>query len=111
MEIKMKKSQVMNCGKKVFSIGYCSLSSLLHCTNRVGYTTGVYGWNADIYEFDNAIIVTGYRPFGEGVNGKLVAEYEEKAREIVLANRFDDFELLKKKLDVLIKEFLSKIME
>ena len=50
-------------------IGYCDLQTLLKYENPVAYTSGIYGWNADIYDSFpeipwNVCIVTGYRPFG-----------------------------------------------
>lgn len=111
MDLKLTKKQVMNSRKKVVSIGYCSLWHLLSCTERTGFTAGVYGWNADIYEFDDVIIVTGYRPFGEGVDGKLVTMIENKAREICTEYRFDNDNIREQKLNKLLNEFLKKVVE
>lgn len=50
----------------VICIGYCDLQYLLRKESRIGYTAGVYGWNADVYDVGNGVaIVTGYRPFGD----------------------------------------------
>lgn len=45
------------------------------------YTAGVYGWNADIYEFDTFAIVTGYRPFGKDIlSYEFCKKWEKKAQ-------------------------------
>lgn len=109
MDLKLKKKDVLNENKKVISIGYCSLQYLLRYQDRIGYTTGVYGWNADVYEFDNVVIVTGYRPFGEGIDSKLVQDYEKKARKIV----FDydlDYDKQRQRINRLLNNFLKKVV-
>ena len=50
----------------VIRVYYCDLQYLLRRESRIGYTAGVYGWNADVYDVGNGVaIVTGYRPFGD----------------------------------------------
>lgn len=58
--------------------GYCDLQYLLQCHSPVAYTSGVYGWNFDVYEVYGMTICTGYR----GMPGKRLEgmeEYEKKA--------------------------------
>ena len=65
-------------------VGYCDLYHTLHeCTDgKDAYTAGVYGWNADIYEFGNFAIVTGYRPFGKDIlSYKFCKRWEKKAQK------------------------------
>lgn len=58
---------------KIIRVGYCDLQTLLGSARRHGYTSGVYGWNADIYDVGGGVaIVTGYRPFGKVVLWKLI---------------------------------------
>jgi hypothetical protein len=64
MKFKATKSQIMNTGDKIICVGYCDLQSLLSVYDPMAYTSGVYGWNSDIYHIDGIYIVTGYRPFG-----------------------------------------------
>jgi hypothetical protein len=58
MDLKLKRKNVEFVGK-CYKVGYCKLSNLLECEKKLGYTTGVYGWNADVYNYDNVNIVTG----------------------------------------------------
>lgn len=65
------------------SVGYCDLWHTLHeCADgKDAYTAGVYGWNADIYEFDTFAIVTGYRPFGKDIlSHEFCKKWEKKAQ-------------------------------
>ena len=64
------------------SAGYCELQYLLTNHNPIAYTSGVYGWNFDVYEVYGLTICTGYRGMpGERLEG--IAEAEEKASEIL----------------------------
>ena len=91
-----------------YSVDYGKLQHSLSYTKSAGYTSGVYGWNADIYLFDDLAIVTGYRPFGEHINPKLVKKYEEKARKIV--DNYDlTYEQKKKKVNRLLEKFIEEV--
>ena len=49
----------------IISVPYCALQDLLRYESPIWFTSGIYGWNADVYIIDyNTGIVTGYRPFG-----------------------------------------------
>lgn len=68
--IKTTKDQMYRYfGKKnIIRVGYCGLHYLLLEFPAVYYTSGVYGWNADIHVISNGYpsfaICCGYRPFG-----------------------------------------------
>ena len=84
--MKTTKSSVLNHFTCI-SVGYCDLQNLLNWKRRAAHTEGVYGWNADVYTFDdrqNVAIVTGYRPFGESVDSELIRKYEKKARKVAV---------------------------
>lgn len=66
---------------RIVEIGYCEIQCITNLLNARHYTCGVYGWNADIYEFEKFAICTGYRPFGT-YNTKLV-EYCERWNKII----------------------------
>ena len=63
------------------SAGYCDLQFILRAHNANAYTSGVNGWNFDVYEVYGLTICTGYRGMpGKRLDG--IAEYEEKAAAI-----------------------------
>ena len=65
MKYRPTKKTIMEGYSRVISVGYCNLQRLLAFQTPVAYTCGTYGWNADVYNFGaGAVIVTGYRPFG-----------------------------------------------
>lgn len=90
MRIKVAKKEIMK-NYKCFSVGYCDLQTLLNVVNPQFYTAGVYGWNADIYIFENIAIVTGYRPFGKQIDFDIIRKFEDAA----IKNREKRDELLK----------------
>lgn len=106
MVYKTTKKSVMNGYCKVISIGYCGAQYLLKYQDRIAYTTGRDGWNADIYYFGNIAIVTGYRPFGNiDPDYELVNSYEKKAAAIV-CNYSLDYDAQKKRVNKLLNEFI-----
>lgn len=63
------------------SAGYCDLQNLLRAHGANAYTSGVNGWNFDVYEVYGLTICTGYRGMlGKRLDG--IAEYEEKAATV-----------------------------
>ena len=63
------------------SAGYCDLCNLLRAHDANAYTSGVYGWNFDVYEVYGLTICTGYRGMpGKRLEG--IAEYEAKAADV-----------------------------
>lgn len=99
---------VKNSYEKVISVNYCGLQNLLRFESPVAYTSGVYGWNADIYEFNNIAIVTGYRPFGKRINYDILRKYEKKAEQIN-CNYSLSWETTKKLINHLLIEFLKEL--
>lgn len=82
MKYRTTQKAVKGNFSKVFAVGYCGLSDLLRFEEPRAYTCGVYGWNADIYEFGGVAVATGYRPFGQDIPATIVRKYEEQARAI-----------------------------
>lgn len=52
--------------KDIYSVDYCNLRHTLNIvTSPFAYTASkTYGWKADFYSIDGAIISTGYSPMG-----------------------------------------------
>ena len=83
MKFKTTKKAIMAGYTKCISVGYCSMQYLLRYEEPIAYTSGVYGWNADIYSFGNICIVTGYRPFGNiHPDYEVIEKYELEASKI-----------------------------
>lgn len=90
-------------------VGYCNLQYLLGCENPVAYTARREGWAADIYDFGNTSIITGYAPFGNIRPGyDTCKKYEDKAEKV----KYDyslSWEEQKEKLHQLINEFIKEV--
>lgn len=112
MKIKVTQKQIKEGYDKILIVGYCDLYYLLRGLDPRYYTCGVYGWNSDIYHYDNRVaICTGYRPFGNvQTNWELNNKYNEKARKV-----YEDYDIpyqkridkINKLLDKYIKEVLE----
>lgn len=112
MKFKTTQKAVKEGYRNIIRIGYCDLQYLLYYKNPVAYTSGVYGWNADIYEIGRgSAICTGYRPCGDiQPDYELIKEYDNKAEKIVLSwNEYKHDEILKM-LDELLNEFIEKVL-
>lgn len=86
MKFKTTAKEIRENGYNVVRAGYCDLQYLLRGVEPRAYTCGVYGWNFDVYEIDDAheiplTICTGYRGM-VGRRAEGIEEYEEKARKI-----------------------------
>lgn len=64
MQLTKKYVYGMARGMPIIKVGACHLEHLVNGASKVGYTSGVYGWNADVYDAGRCFIVMGYRPFG-----------------------------------------------
>lgn len=85
----MKKVTRNNINKNnLVALGYCQCQEILSLFGygyKVGYNSGVYGWNYDVYRINNIDIVTGYNvPYAKYSNkyikSKLI-ELENKVRK------------------------------
>lgn len=92
-------------------VPYGALQSLLRYEEPEAYTSGTYGWNADIYGFAGIAIVTGYRPFGGcRPSYDLIQKYEKRA-EAIQQEAFDTgnwMNLSRKTFAPLIDEFIAE---
>lgn len=111
MKYRTTKKDVMNGYGNIICVGYCNLENLLNCERETAYTTRREGWGADIYDFGNTAIVTGYAPFGNIRPGyDLCQKYENAAEKIRC-----DYELTyperKEQLRELIKAFIKEVTQ
>ena len=96
----------------IIEVGYCGLQTLLSRETPECYTSGTYGWNADVYDFGDIAICTGYRPFG-GIKASydIVRKYEDKARELFdeLFKTGQYWDSTRETFLPLIREFIAEV--
>lgn len=108
MKYRTTKKAINNGFHKIIKVGYCDLQNLLNCETEKAYTAGVYGWNADIYDFGNVAICTGYRPFGNvSTDYNTTSKYEKLAEEII--RNIYSWEERKNALRALIENFIEEV--
>lgn len=81
MKYKTTRKAITEDYSNIVSVGYCGLQSLLSVVEPIAYTSGVYGWNFDVYSVDGLTICTGYRGM-PGRRANNANEYEKRAEKI-----------------------------
>ncbi len=108
MKFKTTQKAIKSGYKNVIKVSYCALQTLLSCESPIAYTTRVEGWGADIYDFGDTAIVTGYAPFGNIHPGYEVNQrYEKRAWEIT--EGIYNWQEKKAILAGLIKEYIKEV--
>ena len=82
--MKTTKANIMYRNDRVIQVGYEALCETMRMVKhgRDFYTCGYLGWNADIYEFGQFAICTGYRPFGhDSLPIDFIKRWEKKSAE------------------------------
>lgn len=108
MSFKVTTKSVKENYGMIFAVGYCEMQYLLMPFKRVAYTSGIYGWNYDVYEpfNDGVAICTGYRsmPGGRLEN---IEKYEGEACKVW--NDLDtSHENKMSKIGILLKKLLEE---
>lgn len=116
MKYKTTKKEVKSNYRSIIRLGAVELYYLLKFTEPVAYTSGVYGWNADIYDLGNVAIVTGYRSFGNiSPDYDIVEKYNKLGREIYEEKHNpskdwnEEREEQEKRLNQLINQFIKEV--
>ena len=110
MKFKTTQKAIKNGYSNVIGVPYCALQRLLSCESEIAYTTRAEGWGADIYQFGNTAIVTGYAPFGNIRPGYEVNQrYEERATEATKG--IYNWNEKKAILRELIKEYIKEVKQ
>lgn len=81
MKFRTTQKEIRRSYKKVISVNYCGLQSMLSCMNPIAYTVRAEGWASDVYEVSHDVAIsTGYSPFGNVKPAyEVVKKYEDMA--------------------------------
>ena len=110
MKFKTTQKAIKQGYSNIICVSYCALQQLLSCESEIAYTTRIEGWGADIYDFGNTAIVTGYAPFGNIRPGyKINQRYEQKA--IDATKDIYNYQEKKAILQELIKEYIKEVTQ
>lgn len=109
MKNKTTQKAIKNTYTTIIKVNYCRLQYLLNLVEPIAYTSGIYGWNADIYHFGDVAIVTGYNPFGNIVpDYDIIKAFDDRAAEI-LSDIKSSYEDKKQALYNLTMEFIATV--
>ena len=89
MNIRLTNNDLKNNFGVIVSCGYCELQTLLNMKNRIGYNSGVYGWNFDAFDFGGVGLITGYRTRGADVrlSMEFCERWDKRARDVTYEER------------------------
>lgn len=90
-----------------YSIAYADLQNVLAFHDAIAYTSGVYGWNSDIYLLrGNTYISTGYRPCGYSLKDYwIIRALDRKASELRSYTSGLKYDEVKDEIEKLFKLF------
>lgn len=110
MKFKTTQKAIKQGYSNVICVSYCALQRLLSCESEIAYTTRIEGWGADIYQFGNTAIVTGYAPFGNIRPGYEVNQrYEQRAMKAT--GGIYNWQRKKAILQEIIKEYIQEVTQ
>ena len=112
MKLKTTRKEIKNkvASNYIWQVGYCDMQNLLYYKNAIAYTSGVYGWNFDLYEVDGVYFTTGYRNMiGKQVDYELLRKYEEQADFVINTWGLYTHEEKKERVNDLLKEFIREL--
>ena len=111
MKFKTTQKKIKENYAAIISIGYCDAYYLLYFNNPIAFTSGIYGWNADIYDINNIAIVTGYRPFGNiFVDYDIIKKYNTEAKKIISDSAIS-YEDKKELVNNLLLDFKTEVLK
>ena len=89
MKVKVTKKSIINNYRHVYWMDETKAQTIFYGQSPAYYTSGVYGWNCDVYIIDSDTVVTaGYRPFGERLPEAIEKDMLKKATRIRECNKY-----------------------
>lgn len=97
MKVKVTKKSIKDNFRNVYIMDETKAQTIFYGQSPAYYTSGVYGWNCDVYIIDSdTVVTTGYRPFGERLPEAVEKDMFKKATRVREANRFNYTETARK---------------
>ena len=104
-KINVTRKYVRDSFTNIICVPYCGLQDLLRYEAPCLFTSGIYGWNADVYIINNdTCIVTGYRLFGNIRPAYALTDVFNRT-----AQKADTPEKCRDLLNAYVKEVLSNV--
>ena len=105
MKVRVSEREVRKQMSTIVKVGYQGAHYLTIFENCHFYTSGLTGWNSDIYTIWGMALSTGYRPFGnvEAIN---LQRWENKAKGVYESKKIS-YSQKEKRIHNLFKEFMK----
>lgn len=109
MKTKTTMKSIRNNWRNIYQCDYCKLQNIMYGREPNYYTSGVYGWNCDVY-CDNVAITTGYRGMtGKHISTEIIKKHDDIAKEIISSNI--PYKEIEQKLATNRQDFFKALME
>lgn len=96
--------------RNMVTLGYCQCQTAMRIfadEYRIGYNTGVYGWNYDLYTINDCDIVTGYRvPYykcSDNDKKKKLIAFDNKLQSMKCSEIYENYSELKQEFLEILK--------
>ena len=97
MKVKVTKKSIINNYRHVYVMDETKANTIFYGQSPAYYTSGVYGWNCDVYIIDSDTVVTaGYRPFGDRLPEAIEKDMIKKATRVREERKYNYAETTRK---------------
>ena len=106
---KLTRKDVQNMGYPVVKLPAGAVHYLMFGIDRIGYNSGIYGWNWDAYIINGVVFCCGYRNLPGSITKEeraLVGEYETEALNLC---RQGHDKTVKQRINALLADLCKKI--
>ena len=97
MKIKVTKKSIKDNFMHVYIMDETKAQAIFYGQSPAYYTSGIYGWNCDVYIVDyNTVVTVGYRPFGERLPEAIEKDMFKKAERVKESRKYNYSETTRK---------------
>lgn len=109
MKFRVAKREMRNQGLPIIAINYCGLGNFMNMFEPFAFSSGKYGWCCDYYQFNNAIISTGYSPIGIEPDEKAVEKCKNAGNQVYYDNQLK-YEQKVAQATKVVDNFISEVI-
>ena len=97
MKVKVSRKSIKENFRNVYCLDMSKASTIFYGQSPAYYTSGIYGWNCDVYIInENTAVTVGYRPFGDYLPESIEKDMLKKAERVRESSRYNYAETTRK---------------